>query len=280
MADISNSFVVQYAGEVHVQYQQGGSRLRNTVRLKEGVVGASTKFTRIGKGVATQKTRNGQVTPMNVDHSQVEAILQDWYAPDYVDKLDEYKVQHSERRALSQAGGYAVGRKIDEIIITAALNGLPVGQVLGSGAAVLTLDNCLEAFAMMNSASVPDDGDRFAIVGPLQWNALLKIEQFANADYVGDKEFAWLKGAESKRWLNTVWMMHTGLEKTGTGTTAGTKCLMYHRSALGLAENGKGVTTEVNYVPERAAWLCNNMISAGAVAIDQQGIVCMHAKDK
>lgn len=280
MADISSSFVTQYSGEVHVQYQQGGSRLRNTVRLKEGVVGATTKFTRIGKGIATQKTRNGQVTPMNVDHSQVEAVLQDWYAPDYVDKLDEYKVQHSERQALTQAGGYAVGRKVDEIIIAAALNGLPSSQYVGAGAAVMTLDDCLEAFALLNEASVPDDGERFAIVGPMQWNALLKIEQFANAEYVGDKEFAWLNGAESKRWLNTVWMMHTGLEKTGSDATVATKCLMYHKSALGLAENGTGITSEINYVPERAAWLCNNMISAGAVAIDQEGIVCLHMKNK
>lgn len=280
MADIAGSFITQYAGEVHVQYQQGGSRLRNTVRVKEGVVGATTKFTKIGKGIATQKTRNGAITPMNVDHAQVEAVLQDWYAPDYVDKLDELKVQHSERRALSQAGGYAVGRKIDEIIIKAALLNLPSGQIMGSGTALLDLDNCLEAFAAMNQASVPDDGERFAIVGPLQWNALLKIEQFANADYVGDEEFAWLKGAESKRWLNTVWMMHTGLPQTGTGASAATRCLMYHRSAIGLAENGQGIFTEVNYVPEKAAWLCNNMISAGAVAIDQEGIVSMHVKNR
>ena len=280
MADISSSFVTQYEGEVHVQYQQGGSRLRNTVRVKPGVVGSSTKFMKIGKGVATQKTRNGAVTPMNVDHAQVEAVLQDWYAPDYVDKLDEFKIQHEERRALAQAGGYAVGRKVDEIIIAAALNTLSAGRILGTGAAVMTLDNCLDAFAMLNEASVPDDGNRFAIVGPQQWNTLLKIEQFANADYVGDGDFAWLKGMESKRWLNTVWMMHTGLEKTGSGASAATKCLMYHKSALGLAEGGSGVISEINYIAEKASFLCNNMISAGAVAIDQEGIVCLHVKNK
>lgn len=280
MADVSSTFITQYEGEVHVQYQEGGSRLRNTVRVKSGVVGSTTKFMKIGKGVATQKTRNGMVTPMNVDHSQVEAVLQDWYAPDYVDKLDEFKIQHDERRALAQAGGYAVGRKIDEIIIAAALKNLPAGHILGTGAALLTLDNCLEAFALLNEAAVPDDGNRFAIVGPQQWNALLKIEQFANADYVGDGDFAWLKGTESKRWLNTVWMMYTGLEKTGSGATAATKCLMYHKSAVGLAENGNGVKSEINYVPEKAAYLCNNMIAAGAVAIDQDGIVCIHVKNK
>lgn len=280
MADISQSFVTSYEAEVHVQYQERGSRLRNTVRVKDGVVGASTRFTRIGRGVATQKTRHGNVTPMNVEHSQVEAFFQDWYAPDYVDRLDEYKINHSERKALAQAGGYAVGRKIDEIIIEAALEGLPPERILGDGTTPLSLDDCLDAFALLNESGAPDDGGRFAIVGPRQWNALLKIDQFARADFVGGEEFAWLRGTDSRRWLNTVWMMHTGLQKTGSGETAATKCIMYHKSAIGLGENGRGITTEIHYVPEKAAYLCNNMISAGAVAIDQEGVVCFHTKER
>lgn len=279
MADISNAFVVQYEAEVHLAYQQGGSRLRNTVRLKTGVVGASAKFTKIGKGAATQKTRNGSVVPMNVDHAQAEAFLQDWYAPDYVDKLDEYKINHDERKALSTSGGYAVGRKIDEIIIAAALANLPASQTVGDGAATASLDACLEAFALLNEAETPDDGQRYALVGPHQWNTLLKIDQFAKSEYVGDSH-PWLKGTESKRWLNTVWMLHTGLAKTGSGASAATKCLMYHKTALGLAENGQGVISEINYVPEKAAYLCNNMLSAGAAAIDQTGVVCMHFRNK
>ncbi|MDL2272234.1 phage capsid protein [Desulfovibrio sp. OttesenSCG-928-I05] len=280
MADISGSFINHYEAEVHVAYQQGGSRLRNTVRVKGDVTGASTKFTRIGKGVATQKTRNGNISPMNVDHSQVQAVFSDWYGPDYVDKLDEYKINHDERRALTEAGAYAIGRKIDEVIIAAALKDIPSGNVIGAGSAVMTLDDCLEAFALLNEAQVPDDGNRFAVVGPRQWNTLLRIDQFARASYVGENDYVWLRGVEAKRWLGTTWMMHTGLTATGSGATRATKCLMYHKSAIGLGENGRGITSEINYVPEKAAFLCNNMISAGAVAIDPQGIVCLHVKDK
>lgn len=279
MADVSAAFVNQYEAEVHVAYQQGGSRLRNTVRVKSGIVGASTSFTKIGKGKATQKTRNGSVVAMNVDHSQVKALLEDWYAPDYVDKLDEYKINHDERKVLTQSGGAAVGRKVDELIMNAAITGLPAGRIIGTGAALITLDDCLEAFALLNEGDVPDDGQRYSIVGPRQWNALLKIDQFAKSDYVGN-EFIWAKGIEAKRWLNTVWLMHTGLPTTGTGATLATKCLMYHRTALGLAEGASGVTAEVNYVAEKVAHLCNNMISAGAVAIDTAGIVCLHCKNK
>ena len=184
MADISSAFVRQYEAEVHVAYQQGGSRLRNSIRVQTGVVGKSTAFTRIGKGQATQKTRKGDVVLMDVDHSQVECLLSDWYAPDYVDKLDEFKIKHDERRVLTQAGAYAVGRKVDELIITAASDAATVDNTVGTGAAVLTLDNCLEAFALFNEAEVPDDGQRYAVVGPRQWNALLKVDQFAKPEFV------------------------------------------------------------------------------------------------
>lgn len=275
MADVSAAFVTQYQAEVHVAYQQGGAKLRNSVRLKTGIVGSSTKFSKIGKGAASQKTRGGDVTPMNTDHSQVTCTLGDWYAPDYVDKLDEFKIQHDERKALVQAGAYAVGRKVDDLIITAAITGLPVGQVVGDGTAKITLASVKQAFALLNKAEVPDDGQRFAVVGADQWNELLEIPQFADADYVGTDNYAWLKGTESRKWLNTVWMLHNGLPVA----TGATKCLWFHKTALGLGENSTGIISEINYVPQKAAFLCNNMIGAGACRIDDSGVVVLHMKN-
>ena len=277
--DVSAAFVTQYEAEVHMAYQQQGSRLRNSVRVKSGVVGSSAKFTLIGKGRATQKARHGNVVPMDVDHSQKPVTLADWYAPDYVDKLDEYKINHDERRALTLSGAYAIGRKVDSMIIEAAQDALPAGQIIGNASALLNLDLVLEAFAMLNTGDVPDDGRRFAVVGPFQWNQLLKIEQFAKSDYVGADAPAWLKGTEAKRWLNITWMMHTGLN--GANNPAGaTNNLLYHLSAIGLAEGGPGVTSEINYIPEKVSFLCNNMISGGAVRIDDTGVVQFNAKNR
>jgi hypothetical protein len=281
MADVSAAFVTQYEAEVFMAYQQGGSKLRNTVRVRSGVVGNTDKFTKIGKGVANQKTRHADVTAMDVDHSQVQVGLEDWYAPDYVDVLDEYKIKHDERRALTQSGAYAIGRKVDQIIIAAATASLPAGQIVGDGTTALELDLCLEAFARLNLGDVPDDGQRYAVVGPYQWNQLLQIDQFAKSDYVGADAPVWLKGTEAKRWLNIIWTMHTGLTVTPAAgqVPAFTSCLMYHKSALGLAEGGGGLKSEINYVPEKVAYLCNNMISCGAGRIDDAGVVQIRATD-
>jgi hypothetical protein len=245
--------------------------------VRDNVVGKSDKFTRIGKGAATQKARNAAVTAMGVDHNQVTATLEDWYAPDYVDKLDEYKIRHDERRALTQSGAFAIGRKVDELIIAAAVTDLPVNRIVGDGTDAMTLVNVLAAFALLNLGDVPDDGRRYAVVGPYQWNQLLQIEQFARSDYVGAEAPVWLKGTEAKRWLNMIWIMHTALPVAGDADASWTGCLMYHQTALGLAEGGSGISSEINYVPEKVAYLCNNMISAGACVIDTAGIVRVNA---
>lgn len=56
---------------------------------------------------------------MSLDHSPVECELQDYYAGDWVDALDELKLSIDERRVIANSGAYALGRKTDELIIGA-----------------------------------------------------------------------------------------------------------------------------------------------------------------
>lgn len=96
---IDQAFVKQFEREVHEAYQRQGSKLRNTVRTINNVKGASTTFQKVGKGVASTKSTHGMVPVMNLDHTNVECTLQDFYAGDWVDKLDELKINIDEDRS-------------------------------------------------------------------------------------------------------------------------------------------------------------------------------------
>lgn len=267
---ISNSFIAQYVADVHEAYQQRGSKLRGTVRLKTNVQGATAVFQKNGKGAAGKKTRHGNVPLMNVAHSSVTATLEDWYGADYVDKLDELKTNTDERLVVANAGAYALGRKVDELIVGRLDTAATVVAEASSG---LTKAKILEAFATLNGKDVPDDGNRFAVVGAHQWNELLNINEFKSADFAGDR-YPWLKGTESRTWLGITWMFHTGLP-----LVAGTrKCFLYHRSAVGLAE-GQEVKVFTDWVPEKAAHLVDHLLSAGAVLIDDDGVVEIDCDD-
>ena len=111
---VDQVFIKQFEADVHLAYQQMGTKLRSTIRSKSGVVGTSTTFQKVGKGIASTKSRHGIVPVMNLNHTPVECTLQDYYAGDWVDALDELKTNVDERRVVASAGAYALGRKTDE----------------------------------------------------------------------------------------------------------------------------------------------------------------------
>lgn len=267
---ISNAFVTKYVAMVHNAYQAQGSKMRQTVRLQTDVVGSKCVFQKVGKGAAGKKTRHGNVPLMNLNHSNVSCTLSDWYAAEYIDKLDEMKDTSDEKQIAANAGAWAIGRKIDELIIS-KLDGAT--NVVAEASTGLTKDKILQAFGTLNASDVPDDGNRFAVVGPHQWNELLNIQEFKSSDYAGE-QYAWLKGTESRTWLGITWMFHTGLP-LDSGTR---KCFVYHRNAAGLAENER-IKAFVDWVPEKAAFLVDHMLSAGACLVDPEGVVEIQCDD-
>ncbi len=276
---VSASFSKHFQSEVHNAFQRMGSKLRNTVRSKNNIRGSSTTFQKIGKGTASTKARHGKVPVMNIDHEPVEVILQDYYAGDWVDSLDELKSNIDERQITANAGAYALGRKTDDLII-GKLNNLSDKQnATGSRASLanskgLTKEKILLAFEMMGEVDVPDDGQRFAIIGWRQWGELLEIEEFANADYVGDDALPW-KGTQAKRWLGSLWMPHSGLTKDSENIR---DCYWYHKSAIGHA-SGCDVKSDITYHGDRASHFINNMMSQGANIIDDSGIIRIRCKE-
>ena len=265
---IDQAFIKQFEREVHEAFQRQGSKLRNTVRTLNDVNGSSAVFQKVGKGTASTKSTHGIVPVMNLDHSAVEATLQDYYAGDWVDKLDELKVNIDERQVIANAGAYALGRKTDELIIS-ELASVPSAQEIADDNVGMTLDKVMNALATLGDAEVPDDGERYAIVGWKQWTELLKLEEFSSADFVGANELPFNATFQAKRWLGTLWIPHSGLPVNGSDIRS---CFWCHKSAIGHA-SGADVQTDISWHGDRAAHFVNNMMSQGSALIDQTGIV-------
>lgn len=220
---IDNAFVKQFEREVHEAYQRQGSKLRSTVRNVNNVTGESTTFQKVGKGTASTKTTHGKVPTMNLDHTPIECTLQDYYAGDWVDKLDELKVNIDERQVVANAGAYALGRKTDELII-AELYSVTTNTIADNNVG-MTKTKILEAFETFGINDVPDDGQRYAVVGWKQWSEMLGIDEFANADYIGAENMPWVNGTQAKMWLGILWMPHSGLPIDGNDIRS---CFLYH----------------------------------------------------
>lgn len=263
--DISDAFIKQYESEVHVAYQRMGSKFRNTVRSKNGINGTSTFFQKVSAGSAAQKSRHGNVSPMNLDHSSVECTLADWYAADYVDKLDELKINIDERTIVAENAAAALGRQTDAIILAAMANRTQVQTEAGTTR--LTVGKINTEFARFGNQDIPDDGNRFWAVGPFQWVDLLGINAFSSSDYVGFDQLPYKAGMSAKIWMTFMWWQFSGLPVT----TNIFRTYAYHRRSVGHAI-GADITTEVNYIPEKVSNLITSMMSMGAVLIDTTAI--------
>lgn len=266
-ADIDEAFVQQYDTEVKLTYQRMGSKLANTVRRKTNVKGSSTTFNKAGSGTAATKTRHGLVPLMNIDHSTATCTLADYYAADYVDKLDELKIQIDERKVITDNAAAAQGRASDDLIVTAGVAGASVDTAAGGTG--LTEAKVAAEFEFYGSNDIPDE-NRFWLIPVQGWTDLLSIDGFSNADFVGSDDLPYKRGMRAKVWMSFMFIPYNGLPN-GDGGATEVKTLNYHGQAIGHA-SGMDATSEVNYVPERAAFLFNTMMSQGACVIDSEGV--------
>ena len=258
---IDQAFIKQFETEVHMAYQRMGSKLRNTIR-STNVTGSTARFQKIGTGSASTKSRNGNVTPMELSHTNVEVTMADYYAAEYIDKLDELKTNINERQAVAQSAAAALGRKTDEIITTAMDAGANATQIHDTGSALEKAD-VLSIFETFGSADIPEDGGRYVAMSPAGFADLYAINEFASADFVGPANLPFAGGMTMKEFL--------GFKFFSTSAVAGGKNFAYHTSAVGIGVNSD-VQTEVNYVAEKVSHLATSMMSMGAVAIDANGI--------
>lgn len=261
---IDVAFTKQFESEVHLAYQRFGSKLLNTVRRKTNVVGKSTTFQKIGKGIAGTKTRGGQVPILNLVHTNVECVLSDRYGGEFIDKLDELKIEHDERSAVTTSIAGALGRASDADIT--AITDTFTNETTATG--VVTQPKVEEAYEFMGNGDVPDDGQRFLAVAPQGWTDLMGLAPFASLDYVPESDLPFPKvGFSAKVWFSFHIFSFSGLTLTG-GTIR--QNVAYHRTAVGHA-SGQDVEMDITWQGKEQSHLAVGSMSMNACLIDDLG---------
>lgn len=280
---IDQAFITSFEAKVHEVFQRTGAYLKDSVRLKNDVVGSTAVFQKVGKGTATTKSRHGTIVPMNQEHTAPSVTLQDFYAGDWVDKLDEAKININDRDVIASGGAQALGRKVDDQITT-------VLDTTTQAAVTLTLSNkgtvlasLLELVEAVWANDVPNDGQVFSLMTPRLWSQAMTLDQFNRAEFVGADGMAFTQGpkigvAAWKNWMNIKWKMQTGLPGA---TTASAKGWVYHQNAIGYAiarsagnvAGRESVSADITWHGDRAAHFVNNMMSGNAVMIDDTGVI-------
>lgn len=269
--NLSTAFVTLFDAEVKQAYQ-ASAVLRPAVRIRAGVEGSTYKFPKIGKGVAQVRIPQTDITPLNVTYSQVTATLSDYIAAEYSDIFMQAKVNFDERRELVKVVSNAIGRRQDQLILDAltASSATSVGNDIGGSDTNMNVAKLRTAAQTLNANNVPMD-NRHIIIHANSLASLLSETAVTSSDFNTVKA---LVQGEINTFLGFTFHVlgdrtEGGLIKDGSNDRT---CFAFHKDALGLAE-GIAPKTEINYVPEKTSFLIASMFSAGAVAIDDEGIV-------
>lgn len=270
--NISNVFQLAYDAEVKRAYGQK-RLLAGTTREKTVEDAKSVYFRKKGKGMASLHTPGADVRAMNVEYNQVKCDLQDWEAKDYIDKFDALKFNFSEAKEAAEVAADALGLRMDQIVLDAMSTGYDsVNHKVGASNTALTVATLRKAITLLNKEGVPSTDRHFAHSAQ-QLDDLLATTEVTSSDYNAVKT---LVNGEVNTFLGLKLVMIADNRSEGglpKGDAANDRIgFIYHKDAVGFAM-GQNIETRMDYIPEKSAYLVGGDFSAGAVVIDDKGVV-------
>ena len=182
---ITTAFVNQFSSNVSMLSQQMGSLLRSSVDT-ESVTGEKAFFDQIGESAAIARTsRHGDTPLVETPHSRRMVTLTTYEWADLIDDSDKVRMLIDPTSSYARAAAAAMGRAMDDTIIT-ALGGaaktgkegttstaFPSGQKIAHGSAGLTVAKLVSAKKLLDAQSVDPSIPRYIVVSPEQIEDLL-----------------------------------------------------------------------------------------------------------
>jgi hypothetical protein len=247
-SQITTAFVEQYSANIQMLSQQMGSLLRDKVRV-ESVVGKNAFFDQVGKVTAQLKTSRHSDTPqIDTPHSRRRVSLGDYEFADLIDQQDKVRLLIDPTSSYAQAAAMAMGRAMDDVIITAALGTAYTGETgtgtesvqtgVVKGTTGLTVAKLISAKDLLDKADVDPSIPRHVMCGPEQLGNLLGDSEVTSSDFNTVKA---LVQGELDTYLGFKFTVTNRLPKTGNDRT----CIAYAEDGL-LLGIGKDISARID----------------------------------
>src|SRR5210317_1699732 len=280
---VTTAFVQQYSANVQMLSQQMGSRLRDAVRV-ENITGKNAFFDQVGVATAQLRTTRHADTPqMDTPHARRRVSLADYEWADLIDDQDKVRMLIDPTSSYAKAAAAAMGRAMDDVIITALGGSADTGVAGGTAVALpsaqkpfsasqtdgLTVAKLLEAKYLMDNASVDPSLKRYIVCGPKQIQDLLNTTEVKSSDFNTVKALA--QGSINS-FLGFEFIPSTRLSFDATNTDD-RLCYAFTEDAIKLAI-GKDVTARIDERADKSyATQVYYCMSIGATRIEEEKVV-------
>ncbi|QDP53086.1 MAG: hypothetical protein Unbinned2350contig1001_11 [Prokaryotic dsDNA virus sp.] len=194
---ITTAFVQQYSSNVQMLAQQMGSRLREAVDV-ESITGKNAYFDQVGVTAAQVRTSRHANTPqIDTPHSRRRVSLADYEWADLIDDADKVRMLADPTSSYAKAAAAAMGRSMDDVVITALGGTAYSGETGGTSVALpstqkfatsnqsdgLTVAKLLDAKKKLDLKDVDPSIPRFVVCGATQISDLLNTTEVKSSDY-------------------------------------------------------------------------------------------------
>jgi len=276
---ITTAFVQQYSANIQMLSQQMGSLLRDKVRL-ESVVGKNAFFDQVGAVTAQKRTSRHSDTPqIDTPHARRRVSLVDYEFADLIDDQDKVRLLIDPTSSYAQAAAFAMGRAMDDEIISAALGtsftgetgststALPSAQkITESGSDGLTIAKLRSAKEILDAASVDPSITRHIIVSPKQITNLLGTTEVTSSDFNTVKALA---SGDVNQFLGFNFTVSNRLNTTSSLR----QCIAYAQDGLAIGV-GKDVTARIDERADKGyATQVYYCASFGATRMEEEKVV-------
>lgn len=271
---LSQIEIEQFLSQAHAEFQSSGFLLKDYVRQQAGVKGAVLHFPVFGEGIANQKSPQDDVVPLNISNRDVTLTLQDWYAPEYVDRSFQQKIAVNAVDEYVKLCSYALARRADQMIIDVAealtYSASPTstqGTAIAAGGTGFTFSKFLQTKKALRARSA-NLGKKVLVIDAEAEEDLLNEEKLTSAFYVNQKAIA----GDGLNGMNILGMDIVVIpDMSEAGLTAG-KAYAWNEMALGYGYEDS-IGGDISWENVKASYLVNMWLSANAVVIDPKGVV-------
>jgi len=269
ISTISTAFVQQYSDMLYPLSQQQKSKFAMNVR-QESCQGESKSFDRLGEATIEEITTRHPATPNNEQpHSRRWVTPTNHHTNSLIDNADKLKMIIDPTNEYAQNQARAMGRQMDDTIITAALGTAAAGvtattssiafkdesvsingdgtiTTLGTLAAVATIVNITLAKVatmgrLFSEADIDEEIPLFWAITPKDVSDMLNLAVFTSSDYVDLRP---LRTGKIVNYLGFNFVMSNRLTKDAVGST-GYRTFAWAQDGI-IYASAEGITTRMS----------------------------------
>jgi hypothetical protein len=281
-SEITTSFVEQYSSNVAMLAQQMGSRLRSAVDV-ETITGKNAFFDQVGVTAAIQRTSRHADTPqIDTPHARRRVSLADYEWADLIDDQDKVRMLIDPTSSYAKAAAAAMGRAMDDVIITALGGSADTGETGGTAVALpsgskfatsdqsdgLTVAKLIAAKKFFDLNDVDPSIPRFIVAGATQMSDLLGTTQVTSSDFNTVKA---LVQGDVDTFMGFKFILSNRLSLDATNTDD-RKIFAFTQDAIKLGV-GKDITAKIDVRPDKSyATQVYTCMSIGATRMEENKV--------